>query len=430
MTRYGSIIGSPPDEENPLTRTNTGPAPSLRLPGPAINSEVTNNSSNGAPGPPSLGRNSVSSIPEHGAQPKTRHETLAPRHFSIFRPKRVNSTPGPPPSSIRRPLTRRVLSLRHGRTAQPDTPDAIALDAYREVDARQAEFFMFLDKEFEKIQDFYKQKEDEATSRLRVLRDQLHIMRDRRLDEVMRKNRYFSQSSGQNGAKKPSEGEPLLPGNMDHKKSSWLDPVDRALGRDKAARVGKTFQAMAHLGTPPGPVAMDAHRDYIRRPQGHDVQYRAAKHKLKIALAEYYRGLELLKSYALLNRTAFRKINKKFDKAVNARPSGRYMAEKVNEAHFVNSEIVDGHIHAVEDLYARYFERGSRKIAVGKLRAKVGRTGEYSANTFRSGVLLAMGLVFSILGLVRAVDLLSHENPTVVLETSYLLQVRMLVTFL
>lgn len=161
-----------------------------------------------------------------------------------------------------------------------------------------------------------------------------------------------------------------------------------------------------------------------RQDPPNDVSYRSAKRKLKHALQEFYRGIELLKGYAYLNRTAFRKINKKYDKAVNARPPLRYMSERVNKATFVQSEVIESLMVAVEDLYARYFERGNRKVAVSKLRQKMKKSGDYSPSTFRSGLLLMAGTLFAIQGLVYASDRLGSSEVSEQVRTSYLLQVR------
>lgn len=429
MTRYGSIVGTPPDDDHTsprIVRKSEDSGASLRLPGPAMGSPAR-------PKPRQVSRQESSgSAYQVGENTPHHHGTfnLPSRYRSVFQPKRVNSMPGVQDAQPTRPPTRRMFSTLRGSDASQDD---IALSAYREVDVRQAEFFMFLDREMEKIEDFYKTKENEATERLKLLRYQLHTMRDQRMEEILfatARNGVHSQDTGHvpNGlASRNStlggEDSQLLKKGGSNKKNAWYKPANGIPGRKKDPEASKTFQAMKNLGTPSGPRPMEDHKDYVRRRGQSDVPYRTAKRKLKIALAEYYRGLELLKSYALLNRTAFRKINKKFDKTINARPSGRYMSEKVNEAYFVKSTVLDGHIQAVEDLYARYFERGNHKVAVGKLRAKIARAGDYTGSVFRNGLLLATGTVFGIEGLVYGTELLWDTNPEIASHTTYLLQV-------
>jgi len=47
--------------------------------------------------------------------------------------------------------------------------------------------------------------------------------------------------------------------------------------------------------------------------------YTLAKKELKTAILEFYRGIELLNDYRVLNETGFRKALKKFDKYTRVR---------------------------------------------------------------------------------------------------------------
>ncbi|WPH03848.1 Hypothetical protein R9X50_00673100 [Acrodontium crateriforme] len=429
MTRYGSIIGSPPQEgESGFSALQQ--APSLTLPDAAIDlnrEEIEDNNPDydrpASPGSP------TDSTKSHPPATQLAHTGNA---YEIGRP--VDNLPG----SQFRFQGRRTNSTLSGNapwrrvfsTVTPSTPGRnvdVALEAYREIDFRRAEFFYFLDTELLKVENFYKSKEIEAIERLKVIREQLHIMRNRRMEEILiiERKRQHNEEQAKKGipteSKSQKEDAKILKMRRKlHPFAASVDYASEAISKVRPGRIGKTTEAMEQLGTP---TFRGVNNDYERRPVSKEVAYRTAKRKLKIALAEHYRSLELLKSYALLNRTAFRKINKKFDKTVKARPPGQYMEEKVNTAYFVSSEAVEQQIQAVEDLYARYFERGSHKIAVGKLRAKTAGAGQYSGSTFRTGLFLAAGAVFGIQGLVYGIDQdLNHADEVRKTQASYLLQ--------
>ena len=57
------------------------------------------------------------------------------------------------------------------------------------------------------------------------------------------------------------------------------------------------------------------------------VEYRVARRRLKQAILEFYRGMELLKEYRLLNQTGLAKILKKFDKAAGTQNKRRILGE-------------------------------------------------------------------------------------------------------
>jgi xenotropic and polytropic retrovirus receptor 1 len=268
-----------------------------------------------------------------------------------------------------------------------------------------------------------------------VLREQLHIMRERRLEETLEGQAKHRPLSRQTKAREPNEASETNEESDSDGKGLRLpnairasvDITREAIERLKIGRVCKTSKAMGALGTPEGlePRVPPRHEDYSRRDASKAVPYRTAKRKLKIAMAEYYRGLELLKAYSLLNRTAFRKITKKYDKTVQSTAGKEYVKVHANNAHFVQSDTVDNLLQTVEDLYARYFERGNRKVAVSKLRQKIAKEGAFYGPTLRTGLLLGISIVFGIQGVVHAVQRLETRArwPEEKTETSYLLQI-------
>jgi len=438
---YGSIVGTPPSGGRKKSKSKAWTPPSLTLPGAALDPDHAGSSlhkqqSVTLPPPAELDNDNAFEVGKT-VSPK-HHNSLPAKYKSVFTPKRMNSNPSPIVQPHSRPSMRRIFSLNS--KSPPASPGDVPLEAYRDLDFRQAEFFSFLDGELDKIEKFYKEKEDEATQRLAVLRDQLHIMRDRRIDDIIQKqtDKINAKSHKHDGSHALSGGQNTSSSDENQRvnkstggvlRDTFLNPIDAALEAINAGKYGKSTKNISQLATPAALQPqdnVDSRRDFARRPELPDVPYQTAKRKLKVALQEYYRGLELLKSYALLNRTAFRKINKKYDKTVNARPSSRYMNEKVNHAWFVNSDVIEGHIRTTEDLYARYFEKGNHKVAIGKLRIKIARAGDYTDNTFRNGLLLSAGVMLGIQGIIKAAtitDLSDTDDSTLAMNTSYLLQV-------
>ncbi|KAF9518909.1 hypothetical protein BS47DRAFT_1358546 [Hydnum rufescens UP504] len=121
-------------------------------------------------------------------------------------------------------------------------------------------------------------------------------------------------------------------------------------------------------------------------------EYHQNKKKLKKALLEHYRGMELLNNYRILNLTGFRKALKKFEKVTKIPAQNPYMTEKARcvqvEACSFSSDIrLQQMMKEVEDVYAQVFGGGDRKAARSRLRTlKQPRTHHWK--TFRSGAFI------------------------------------------
>lgn len=347
------------------------------------------------------GRHGLDGIQDHRGDVPYK-ERVSPR-YRHMRYLNMNDTPEFNPNR-EQPLFQRLLS-RHG--TKPLLPADVPMEAYVEIDSKQNDFWDFLDHELEKIETFYKSKEEQATLRLNTLKRQLHQLRDHRMRDVEEKRaeaKERKRKREENGRpEESSTGSASLKGHHHYGTVHNIPDAKEAVFHPIKAAKQVQFRGTPKLlgeATPPTRT-LEQSRDYIRKPTHTDTSYTGAKRKLKLAMQEFYRGLELLKSYALLNRTAFRKINKKFDKAVKPNKTLAYLP-KVEEAWFVKSSMVDDYIATVEDLYARYFYAANRKVAASKLRRKNRLPNDYTPSVFRNGLALGLGAVFAVEACVQA----------------------------
>lgn len=425
---YGSFVATPPDRaraDGDLSDPASGPSP-------ADDGAISpTGASSTLPSTRTLADGSVSTAAPDKANAVawTLTPVLRKNSFASLRHR-------PPPSSGVRPFMRRAFSI--GAPLEPSESEQIdaVMMAVEQVRDRQKVFYGFMDSELEKVETFYRTKENEAGERLKVLREQLHEMRNRRIEEVTeaRLTPIIKQVDGSKSPNFGTRGYGKSKKDDDYRPDSreglaaWLTPFERAYGSTKAkitgSRFGTNSHALPHMPhTPKMGAGTQAQKHQQRSRYSDAVPYRKAKRKLKLALQELYRGMELLKSYALLNRTAFLKLNKKYDKAVGSHPPLQFMSGRVNKAWFVNSYALESHLNAVEDLYARYFERGNYKIASGKLRSSTQRRANHASNVFRNGVFIGLGAVLAVQGIIHGVELLHDPNPVLSLQTSYLLQI-------
>lgn len=398
------------------SRNNYGSIPpALDLPGPALNPVQKSVSASAAPNAFEVGKTT---------SPQSKNFPFVRRNFS--RGKTMNVIPRVD-QSPRNALQR----LASGVWVRASPRTDAELQAIDPITARRRKFFGWLDSELNKIETFYKAMEDKNDERLKVLREQLHQFHARRMQELADAQRQDARDENDKNKPHYVHGNSHFAISTD-RVSEWFGPLGKAI----APQTGRNTRALQKLSMSPGkeelpnskehhPGYMESGRDYVQRhsTEADGPDYRSAKHKLKLALQEFYRGLELLKSYARLNRTAFRKINKKYDKAVHSKKPMQYMSEKVNNAYFVQSEKLESHISEIEDLYSRYFQGGNRKIAVGKLRTQAARRPDYYLFGISNGLMIGIAAVFTVQGLIFAVSQSRHKpGPFIHDEIRYLLQ--------
>lgn len=259
-----------------------------------------------------------------------------------------------------RPFVNRLSSFF---AAPWQSTDAPTIDITEAQLGASAEFNKWLLIELNKIENFYKRRELQAIIRFDEMKEQLGILRLRWLKahsrtegdlsglEFIAERLEDSAGGKQSSAWSTTATENSYKGTPDQsiqRRIGWKPSVAMAgLKPPQCSSQEAMGSAITHR--------MNAPRDYQRRKPINNPTHRLAKSKLKRAFIEYYRRLELLKSYISVNRDAFCKITKKFDKASGLRTSPGFFNEHISKSYFAGSENkLDDLINETEVLFARY----------------------------------------------------------------------------
>ncbi|KAJ2615771.1 Signal transduction protein [Coemansia sp. RSA 1804] len=139
-------------------------------------------------------------------------------------------------------------------------------------------------------------------------------------------------------------------------------------------------------------------------------QLRAARNRLKSAMLEAYRGMELLKNYRVLCYTAFVKALKKYQKTAGWCRGTDHMLGRVDGCYIATSERLNAMSAELEGMFVSRYAGGSRSKGMEKLRVSAGGGGGGSPScVFRCGLMLGASAPL-IARAVYEANLLANED--------------------
>lgn len=370
-----------------------------------------------------------------------------------------------PPQALEEPFNSKPSLFNYSLRSTRDRKEELA--------SEKKKFHAWLASELHKVDDFFRDKEHDSYERFLILQDQLYQLRDHKAAIIARQNAPL--------VKLRSTKEPQVYRKVNHWATKTLEFLLRVNKLDLPSLPLLTFLALWKREKGLQDEALDPnwHENQVRNgasalsraddsssvslsntaafdggfgvrarpenssserqsndillsarkgpnrdytPHHSGVPYLHARRQLRDALVEHYRALSLARSFRVLNRTAFRKITKKYDKTSGEHMSVEYVKRLDSEAYFQTSELLDKLFSHVEEVYILFFEHSAltdRKHSLERLRSLAYaynnndiRQPEYYASFFTSGLCLgAAAPLLIIAAYVGVHKTLSGEMP-------------------
>ncbi|KAG0349493.1 hypothetical protein BG004_005155 [Podila humilis] len=277
-------------------------------------------------------------------------------------------------------------------------------------------FFDFLDGQLQMVDDFYKEKELEAVTKLKVIKQQIFVANewkrryDIRIAKAEAKRRWYQAEWSKvreglgNLMRADTMTEEVVIGPMDADNSAHagVHPKSDACGFSSSPSQQQQHAAssgLRHRGLPAkqqDDPDMAVRQEQMIQADEEDrrqhLNHKVARTRIKTALSEFYRSLEMLKNYKALNATGFGKIMKKFDKTAGWKASKAFEQSKLMPTYFYSASVVKDLIVETEDLYIDTFEKGHRRRGMAKLRVPDSKNQIHHKTALRIGIYLGLAM--------------------------------------
>ncbi|CDZ97259.1 Predicted small molecule transporter [Phaffia rhodozyma] len=278
---------------------------------------------------------------------------------------------------------------------------------------QEKNFYDAIERELNKVETFYCSREDEMKERVSVIKVQMRELAEHRkifYQYHPTSNHLPAEYFGRVLKPIVNIHPALAPSNLtqNSNRSSYPSAINHLRQQQSNQQTNRGIAKQA-ISSGKEDELIDEHRHNNAKGQLSDPTdaeydpelYKKYKRKLKLAVLECYKGLEVLKNYRILNVTGFRKALKKFEKASKIKLMDVYTKERIQKQRFSHAETVDEMIDDMENMYATRFENGNRKNARQRLRVSAS-TKTHHFSMYRSGLYIGFGLPALIDGIVSS----------------------------
>ncbi|ORX40589.1 SPX domain-domain-containing protein [Kockovaella imperatae] len=296
----------------------------------------------------------------------------------------------------------RSLALQSPKAASVVAPTFE--DLYKGLEEDERAFFDLLDHELNKVEQFFTARQKEAQDRFKELKDQLTTLGEHR------KRYHELYPNGLPGVLLPPQQVQSLSraANKLHLRIPFTHDADHHVAKTDGEGNSTTPKAVHDKtngisGDPSGNATAENGRGVAlgEFDTYNPERYQHYKRELRAASLDFYRHLERIKNYRILNLTGFRKALKKFEKTTRIHCMDMYTDERISKESFAQGDVVEKLLDQMEKLYSEHFEHGDSKKARDRLRRQTD-VQTHHTSVFRAGMMIGLAMPAVIFALVIA----------------------------